>query len=213
MENRNEAKLNNIGKKMRDQLITGLLILAPIGIAVWILVWIFLTVDDILQPILMMSIGRTIPGVGFGITILIIYIVGVTARSVVGRRFILYSQHLIAKIPVFRPIYTTIKQITESFSGDGQTTFTQVVLVEFPRKGMQAVAFVTNEWITKSNDNFVSIYIPTSPNPTSGFFQIVHEKDIIRTDITVSEAMKSVISAGKVPLSGLANEWPTGGDN
>jgi uncharacterized membrane protein len=112
MENAAGSKSSRIAKKIRDQFITGFLILAPVGITIWILVWIFLSVDNILQPILTFLLGQTIPGAGFGITVLLIYIVGATAGNIDGKRLILYGQHLLAKLPVFRPIYTTIKQIT-----------------------------------------------------------------------------------------------------
>jgi uncharacterized membrane protein len=207
MENNHETRWSKFWKKIRDQFITGILLLAPVVLTVWILAWIFTTVDNILQPILVLT-GFSFPGLGFAITIILIYVVGVIAGSIDGRRFIRYGQYLLSKVPVFRPIYSTIKQITESFSGAGQTAFTQVVLVEFPRKGMRTVGFITNEVVCKNEEKLVSIYIPTSPNPTSGFFQIVNDKDIIRTNIPVSEAMRSIISAGKVPLQQITKDWP-----
>ena len=187
-----------LGKKLRKQFLTGALVMVPIGATILILVWIFVTIDNILQPVIMLILGRTVPGVGFGITIVLIYLAGVIASNVGGRRLVHYGESLLARVPVVRQLYTSIKQILESFSAPGKTGFMQVVLVEFPRKGMRTIGFITNESPDKSGKKLLSIFIPTSPNPTSGFLQIVREDEVIRTDIAVDEAMKMVISAGKV---------------
>jgi uncharacterized membrane protein len=142
--------------------------------------------------------GRTIPGIGFGVMIVLIYLVGVIVSNVGGRGLIRYGESLLGRIPVVRPIYTGIKQILDNFSTPGKAGFKHVALVEFPRKGMRTISFVTNESSDKSGEKLVYIFIPTSPNPMSGFLEVVREEEVIRTDISVDDALKMVISAGKV---------------
>ncbi|HEX74306.1 MAG TPA: DUF502 domain-containing protein [Dehalococcoidia bacterium] len=195
-----------IGKKMRRQLLTGIIVVVPLGATILILVWIFTSIDNILQPVIQLIVGRQVPGVGFGITIVLIYLVGVIASNVGGKKLIKYGESLLAKIPVFRPLYSSIKQILESFSSSGKTGLVQTVLVEFPRKGIWTVGFITNESPPQSGKVQLSIFIPTSPNPTSGFLQIVSEDEVVRTDIPVDEALKMVVSAGKISPEKIYNK-------
>jgi len=187
-----------IGKKLRAQFVAGIIVVVPAAATVLILIWLFNSIDNILQPIVRTIYGKEIPGVGFGATVVLIYLAGVLARNVVGKRLIKYGDSLLARVPVFRMLYTGIKQILESFSAPNKTGFMQVVLVEFPRKGIQAIAFVTNEMIDSNGEKLISVLIPTAPNPTSGFLQLVKEADIVRTRISVDDALKMVVSAGRM---------------
>jgi len=198
MKHIQRAFWGRLGKKLRRQFLTGILIVVPIGATILILVWIFTAIDSILQPAIRTVWGYTIPGVGFGITIVLIYLVGIIASNVGGRRLIQYGESLLAKVPVFRPVYSGIKQILESFSAPGKTGFLQVVLVEFPRKGMRTIGFVTNESSNESGEKLLNIFVPTSPNPTSGFLQIAREGEVIRINISVDDALKMVVSGGKM---------------
>jgi len=187
-----------LGRKLRTQFFTGILVVVPIGATILILAWIFVTIDNILQPVVRSILGYPLPGVGFGVTILLIYLAGVIASNVVGGRLIRYGEFLLERVPVVRPLYTGIKQILESFSVPSKTGFMQVVLVEFPRKGMRTIGFVTNESSDKSGRKLLNIFIPTAPNPISGFLEVVREEEVIRTDISVDNALKMVVSVGKV---------------
>lgn len=199
-----------LGRKLRTQFLAGILTVVPIGATILILVWIFNTIDSILhlQPLIEGILGRPVPGVGFGITILLIYLVGVIVSNVLGRRLLHYGESLVTRIPMVRQLYTGIKQILESFSTPSKTGFMQVVLVEFPRKGMRTLGFVTNESTDKSGKKLLNIFIPTAPNPTSGFLQIARESEVIRTDISVDDALKMVISAGRVSVKEIAEQFP-----
>jgi uncharacterized membrane protein len=192
--------LSGVNRKLRTQFLAGVLVVVPIIVAIYILRWLFLTIDGILQPAAQSLLGYAIPGLGIAITIAVIYLTGVIATSVVGKRFIGYIESLLARVPLFRYLYTSIKQIMESFTTSGQSRFLQVVLVEFPKKGMRAIGFVTRESRTESGEKLLSVFIPTSPNPTSGYLEIVKEGDVIRTNISVDDALKVVLSAGKVSL-------------
>ena len=191
---------------MRGQFLTGILVVVPIGATILILYWIFTRIDDILQPVIKTIWGHPVTGVGFGITIVLIYLVGVIASNVAGKRLLRYGEFLLAKVPVVRPLYASIKQILMGFSVPREAGFMQVVLIEFPRKGIWTVGFITNESSDQSGQTQLSIFIPTSPNPTSGFLQIAREDEVIRTDISVEHALRMIVSAGRVAAEGISDK-------
>jgi uncharacterized membrane protein len=200
MEHKKRISRKQIGRRLRIQFGAGILVVVPIIIAILILVWLFNYIDNIAQPVAESLLGRTIPGLGFGILVLLIYLTGVVATSLIGNRLIRYGESLLARVPLFRYLYTGIRQILQSFTSPREGGFLQVVLVEFPKKGMRAIGFVTSESRVESGEKLFSVFIPTSPNPTSGYLEIVRESDIIKTDISVDDALKMVLSAGKVSL-------------
>jgi len=179
----------------------GILVVVPIGATVLILVWIFNAIDGILKPLITSIWGHHIAGIGFGITILLIYLVGVVTNNYLGKRLISYGDSLLARVPLVRQLYTGIKQILESFYQPRKAGFLEVVFVEFPREGMRAIGFVTNESTDQVGTKLLHIFVPTSPNPTSGFLQIVEENKVVRTTISVDDALKMVVSAGRVSPS------------
>jgi uncharacterized membrane protein len=194
---------DGVGKKLRRQFITGILISIPLGATIIILIWIFNAVDNVLQPLINYIWGHNIPGVGFGVTVVLIYLAGVIAGNILGKRLIRYAESLIGRVPIFRHLYSTIKHIVESFSAPEKTSFLQVVLVEFPRKGMRAIGFVTNESTDKSGQKLVNVLIPNSPNPMSGFMEIVKEEEVVRTKISVDQALQMIVSAGRMTPEGV----------
>ena len=200
MEHKKRISRKQIGRRLRIQFGAGILVVVPIIIAILILVWLFNYIDNIAQPVAESLLGRTIPGLGLGILVLLIYLTGVVATSLIGNRLIRYGESLLARVPLFRYLYTGIRQILQSFTSPREGGFLQVVLVEFPKKGMRAIGFVTSESRVESGVKLFSVFIPTSPNPTSGYLEIVRESDIIKTDISVDDALKMVLSAGKVSL-------------
>jgi uncharacterized membrane protein len=200
MEHKKRISRKQIGRRLRIQFGAGILVVVPIIIAILILVWLFNYIDNIAQPVAESLLGRTIPGLGLGILVLLIYLTGLVATSLIGNRLIRYGESLLARVPLFRYLYTGIRQILQSFATPREGGFLQVVLVEFPKKGMRAIGFVTSESRVESGEKLFSVFIPTSPNPTSGYLEIVRENDIIKTDISVDDALKMVLSAGKVSL-------------
>lgn len=193
-------KRSRLARKVRNQFLEGILVTVPIGATILILVWIFSTVDKLLQPLIKSISGHTIPGIGFIATIVLIYLAGVITDNFLGKVLIRYGETLLAKIPVVRHLYSGAKQILQSFATlkRKKTGFMQVVLVEFPRKGMKAIGFITNEITDKSGEKYLSVLIPTAPNPTTGFLQILKEEEVIRTQMSVDEAIKMIISVGKI---------------
>jgi uncharacterized membrane protein len=190
--------INYILKKLGGQFLAGILIIVPIGVTILILAWLFNSIDNILQPVIMHIWGHRIPGVCFAVIVILIYVAGVIVSNILGKRIVSYTERfLFSKIPVIGQLYKGIKQIMESFSKSSKNGFLKVVIVEFPRKGMNAIGFITNETKTETGEKQYYVFIPTAPNPTTGFLQIVKEEDLIPTKMSVDEAIKLVISAGK----------------
>ena len=187
-------------RQLRNKFILGILVIMPISVTILILAWIFNSIDNILQPSIRAIWGRSFPGVGFGIAVLLIYLAGIIASSVLGKKLIAFGERLLGRVPLVRQLYRGIKQVVESFTAPRETGFMQVVFIEFPRKGVQSIAFVTNRLDTKSGERLFTVFVPTSPNPTSGFLQIVREDEIVPTNITVEDALRVIVSAGRVPL-------------
>ena len=192
------ALISRIGRKMRGHFLAGIIITFPLGLTLWVVVWAFNEIDGWLQPIVGRIFGNTIPGVGLGITLVVIYLIGVIASNVIGRKLIGYGEAAMGRIPLARYLYNGTRQILQSFSAPDATGFMQVVLAEFPRKGTRTIGFITNEVSDESGRKLLNVFIPTAPNPTSGFLQILREEEIIRTDISVDAALKMVVSGGRM---------------
>ena len=184
-------------KKLGGHFLAGLMVIVPLGITLLILYWLFSWIDELLQPAIVAIWGHRVPGVGFGVIIVLIYVVGLLVSNLLGKRILNYIEnYVLHKIPVIGFFYRGIKQVMESFSKKSKNGFLRVVFVEFPRKGSQAVGFITNEE-DKNGEKQFNVFVPTSPNPTTGFLLIVKEEEIIPTKMSVDEAFKLIISAGK----------------
>jgi uncharacterized membrane protein len=201
---------SKILKKLRGQFVMGLVLVVPLGVTAWILVWIFNGIDNILGQYIEKLWGHYYTGIGFGVMVVLIYLVGLIAGNFIGRRIIRFGESLLGRVPVVRPLYTGIKQILESFSSPGTTGFMQVVLVEYPRKGIKAIGFITNEMTDSSGQKLINVFIPTAPNPTTGFLQIVKEEEIMRTRLSVDDAIKMVVSAGRTTPQGVGEKLSAG---
>jgi uncharacterized membrane protein len=206
-------KATSYGKKFPGSLkkvfLTGLRVMIPLAITIFILVWLFDKIDGLLQPIFISILGRRIPGIGLLTTLVLIMIAGAIVGTVLGRRMMRSGEGFISKIPIVRSLYNGIKQIADSFSSEDQEGFLRVVLIEFPRQGMQTIAFVTDEYTDDSGTMKLNVFIPTAPNPTSGFLQIVDADDVTPTNMSVDDALKMVMSAGKVSAKGMGKRQHT----
>jgi uncharacterized membrane protein len=196
---------------MKKYLITGLLIWIPLVITVWVLK---LIVDSLDQTLLLLPaewrteavFGIHIPGLGVVITLAIVLLTGVFATNFFGAKLVDLWHDLLHRIPVVRSIYSSVKQISDTlFSSSGQA-FRKALLVQWPRDGMWTVAFLTGipggDVARHLPGDYVSVYVPTTPNPTGGYFVVVARKDVIELDMTVDEALKYIISMGVVPPGG-----------
>ena len=188
--------------KLRDVIIAGLVVTVPIALTIWIFVWLFNEIDKILKTLISRYFGTALnghtTGIGFAIIVVLILIVGLIATNVIGKRIVRWAESLIAKIPISRTLYESIRQLMQSYSEKDKTGFLQVVMVEYPRKGVHTLAFVTNEYTDKSGKKMVSLFIPNSPNPMSGFLHIFDDSEIVRTQLTIEEGLKMVVTAGRV---------------
>ena len=200
MKKKDETTGHWLIRVFRKNFLAGILIVVPLAIAVWLLWWLFSSVDNLLQPLIEVVFKREIPGLGFAIFLVLTYIIGVIASNYVGKKAIHFTESILTRVPVFRQIYIGAKQVVEGLSGAGmnKAAFREVVFVEFPRDGMTTLAFITNEVIDKSGKKLYAIYIPTAPVPSSGYFEMVTEDKIIHTDIAVDEGIKMVISSGMI---------------
>ena len=201
-----QQKASKFPRALRRVFLTGLRVIIPLGITIFILIWLFDKIDGLLQPIFISILGQRIPGVGFLTTLILILIAGIIMGTVLGRRFMQSGEGFISKIPIVRSLYGGIKQISDSFSAQDQEGFMRVVLIEFPRQGMKTLAFVTDEYTDESGQLKLNVFIPTAPNPTSGFLQIVDADDVTPTNMSVDDALKMVMSAGKVSAKGMGKK-------
>ncbi len=209
MKRSGKELLSEARKRVRTSFVTGLLVIVPIAAAVLILRWLFFSIDGILQPLAKSLLGHEIWGLGFAVMVVLIFVTGIIATSVIGKRLVGYVEFALERVPLFRYLYTSIRQIMASFTIPSETRFLHVVLVEFPKKGMRVIGFVTSESTTTSGEQLLTVFIPTSPNPTSGYLEIVKESEVIRTNISVDDALKMVLSAGKVSLKEVTDRLGT----
>jgi len=186
------------------------------GLLVWLPVWVTLLVIKFLVDLLSKSllllpqqyqpdvlIGFHIPGIGVIITVLVIFFTGLLAANFVGRRLVALGDAMMARIPLVRTIYTGVKQVTQTLFTPGGQSFRKVLLVEYPREGVWSIAFQTGEVGkeiegTLKSEPMVSFFIPTTPNPTSGFLMMAPKSKIVELDMSVDQALKFVISLGVV---------------
>ena len=192
---------------VRKWLLTGLLVIVPGVITAWVLNWIVSTLDQTLQ-ILPGAwqpdklLGFHIPGFGVLLTLLILLVVGAIASNFAGRKLVQWGDALVSRIPVVRAIYSSVKQVSDTLFSDGGNAFRKAVLLQWPREGVWTVAFVTGapngEIAAYLRDEFVSVYVPTTPNPTGGYFVMVRRSDCVELDMSVDAALKYIVSMGVV---------------
>ena len=133
---------------------------------------------------------------GFILTILFIYIIGILVSNVLGKRVYLWLEAILSRIPIVNAVYRTIKQITTSISAPERQAFKKVVFIEYPRKGIWTLTMVTGESTNKQGEKFYHIFVPTTPNPTSGYMLYIPQKDTQKTDLSIEEGLKIIISGG-----------------
>jgi uncharacterized membrane protein len=187
--------------------ITGLLIWVPLVITVWVLNLLVSTMDQtlLLLPDYLRTerwLGVHIPGLGVLLTLLVVFVTGVLAANIIGQRLVLFWEGMLARIPVVNSIYNGVKQVSDTlFSPTGQA-FRKALLVQWPREGMWTIAFLTGvpggDVVNHLQGDYVSVYVPTTPNPTGGYFVIVARRDVIELDMSVDAALKYIVSMGVV---------------
>jgi len=194
-------------KKLKQIFLTGLAITVPIGLTLYILFFLIDIMDSLLKIIPLRYhpdtlLGIHIPGLGAIVTIILIFICGLITASYVGNKIVQSGEDLLYRIPFVRNIYQAIKRFSDTMVMDRRSSFKRVVLVEFPRKGLYAIGFVTGKpnWETEkeTGENLISVFVPTTPNPTSGYLIIVPEDELVEVGMSVEEALTYIISVGIV---------------
>jgi uncharacterized membrane protein len=202
---------------VRRYFVAGVLFFAPIGITIWAIGSIVVWLDNLILPAFLKLVipgleeAPPVPLVGMLFTFFVIILLGVIARHFFGGEFQRAWERLLSRVPVARSIYAAVKQLLEAiFTADQTSRFNRVVMIEYPRRGVYALAFVTGpargEMQGKLDDHMINCFLPTTPNPTSGFYLLLPESDIINLDITVEDAFKIVMSAGLVTPDTIAAE-------
>ena len=192
---------------LRKWLFTGLLVIVPGMITLWVLNWIVGLLDQTLQ-ILPEAwhpdrlLGFHIPGFGVLLTLAILLVVGAAASNFAGRKLVQWGDALVSRIPVVRSIYSSVKQVSDTVFSESGNAFRTAVLVQWPREGVWTVAFITGapggEVAGYLNDGFVSVYVPTTPNPTGGYFVMVRKSDCVELEMGVDAALRYIVSMGVV---------------
>ena len=198
---------------LRKWLIAGLLVIVPLVITLGVLNWIIGTLDQTLailpeawQPDKLL--GMHIPGFGVILTLLILLIVGGITSNFSGRKLVGWGDALVRRIPVVRSIYSSVKQVSDTVFSDSGNAFRTAVMVQWPREGVWTVAFVTGqpsgEVAALLRDDYVSVFVPTTPNPTGGYFVLVRRSECIELEMSVDAALKYIVSMGVVAPPDLA---------
>ncbi|MDO4433644.1 MAG: DUF502 domain-containing protein [Alysiella sp.] len=214
-----EPSSGGIAKALKKYLITGILVWLPVAVTIWIITHIISATDRIItfipnqwQPA--NYLGFHIPGLGFVIAVVVLFVTGILAANILGRKILEGWDSLIGRIPVVKSIYSSVKKVSESLLSDNSRSFKTPVLVPFPQPNIWTIAFVSGSVPQAlaiglpEGEKYVSVYVPTTPNPTGGYYIMVRESDIRELDMTVDEALKYVISLGMVMPDDLPMKSP-----
>ena len=196
---RAEAKL---GRHLKTRMISGLLVLLPLVITLFILKLVFAALTAFVLPVLeSLPVLEELPAgvlvfIATVLALLMIYLVGMFTTHFVGRRFINMGERLMLKLPIVRSVYSASKQVMDTFSNSTKASFSATVLVEFPHPGALAVGFITGTILNPQGKTLYRIFVPTTPNPTSGFLIMLPEESVTFTDISVEDGIKMIVSGG-----------------
>ncbi|WPB55944.1 DUF502 domain-containing protein [Xylophilus sp. GOD-11R] len=203
---------------LRKWLFAGLLVIVPLAITVLVLDWIIGMLDQTLlilpsawQPDRLL--GFHIPGFGVLLTLLILLVVGGITSNFVGKKLVRWGDALLGRIPVVRSIYSSVKQVSDTLFSESGNAFRTAVLIQWPREGVWTIGFVTGspggDVATYLREDFLSVYVPTTPNPTGGYFVMLRRSDCIELDMSVDEALKYIVSMGVVVPVGPSRPSPS----
>ncbi len=185
---------------------TGLLAILPLAITVYVFYIIYSFLDNLTGDLIQAVFNYRIPGIGFAAGLILIMLIGFIASNIIGKRLIGFSDTIFQRLPLARGIYSSARQIIDAFTLQGENTFQKVVLLEYPRKGLYVLGFVTSnakgEIQEKTREETLSIFIPTTPNPTSGMLILAPKQEVIELGMTIEEGMKVIISGGLVAPPG-----------
>ncbi len=190
------------GLRLRRVLVAGLLATGPLVVTAYVFWIVFSWFDGLLQPLFMRVLHFHIPGLGFLALLLLVLVTGLFASHFIGQRIVRAVSARLERLPLWSPIYRAIKDIGEVLLGDHARSFHRVAAIEFPRPGCYALVFVTSEAYTPIDSAlqrpYVNVFLPTTPNPTTGYFLMVSPQELVALDITIEQAVKLILSGGAV---------------
>jgi uncharacterized membrane protein len=187
----------NFKRKSQNYFLSGLLVVVPLVITIFVIEAIFTFLDSLLLPYLQPQLGYWVPGIGIIITLFGIFLIGILVTNILGKKMVNVGEKILLKIPIAKSIYGSVKQIIETFSFKEDQSRKKIVMVEYPKKGVWSIGLVNGETKhPKTNEKMFNILIITSINPASGFLILVPQKNAILLNITVEEAMKWIVSGG-----------------
>lgn len=195
------SNANNIVVAIKRYFLSGVLVVVPIILTYIVLKFLFEAIDGVLQPLLFRILGYYIPGLGILTTILVIVLAGVLTRNFVGARLYAVGDRLLVRMPIIRPIYSAAKQLLEAVTMPSSRSFKEVALVEYPRRGVYALCFISRRMdITVNGESrkFITVFVPSTPTPVSGVVIMVPADEVIPVDMTVEEGIKFLVSGGVV---------------
>lgn len=195
-------------KILRRYLIAGLLVWMPVALTIWIIHLLIHFINSLIpEQISMMLFGRHIPGVGLLVSILLILLTGIIARNFFGQKIIKFWNKIFLHIPIVKSIYKGVKQVSDTLLSSDGNAFRKAILIKFPGSSSYTIAFITGtpqiKILGSEFINYINVYVPTTPNPTSGYFIIVHKDDTKELNMTVDQALRYVISMGAIDPTDL----------
>tara|TARA_B110000438_G_C15785988_1_gene638461 strand:+ start:573 stop:1202 length:630 start_codon:yes stop_codon:yes gene_type:complete len=201
-------------KKINKYILTGIMSIVPITLTYWIIEKLFMffsipgksiinifnttNIINTENSYILQTINILEYLVGFSLTLIFLYFLGIIISNVIGKRLYSYFEYLLVKIPIVSKIYSTIKSITDSLSKPNGQAFQKVVIIEYPRKNLWTLAMVTGECKDKDKTEYYNLFVPTTPNPTSGYLIIIKKTDVTETNLSVDEGLSIIISGGMV---------------
>ena len=205
-----ERRKPGLMTRLRSSFLTGIVVIAPVALTVWLIWTIMGWIDGVVLPLVPSRfnpeqyIGINLRGVGLIFFLIFTVVVGWIAKGLIGRSLIRFAESLVERMPVVRSIYSGVKQIAETIFAQSERNFEKACLVQYPRKGIWAIGFISTDAKGEISDRaetmgkLISVFVPTTPNPTSGFLLFFPQEDVIELDMSIEDAAKLVISAGLV---------------
>ena len=187
--------MNSLMQTIRAKLFAGLATLLPLYLTFIVIRFLFESLEKMSGPILK-QFGLDIPGLGIILTIILIYVLGLIVTNFLGRKIFDIGESIVKRVPIVSVIYTTLKQITDTFTKGTTDAFDGVVYIQYPRQGLWTMAFISGESKNKDGIPYFHLFVPTTPNPTSGFLLMFPKEDVIYLDMNFEEASKFIVSAG-----------------
>ena len=189
-------------KKIRRYFLTGLAVGLPVILTIYIIVVIFSFIDGILGGFLDRLLGFHVPGLGFILSVIIIFLIGFLATVLIGKKIFINLENIFLKFPLIHQIYPSAKQIINFLFSKDKPQFKKVVLIEYPRKGIWSLGFITNEAVqevkTVTGQDLLNVFIPSSPGPITGYLIFVPKQDVVFLEMTIEDGLKLIISGGVV---------------